>query len=112
MFTAVITDNFNKIKETKEIGAGATISDAQKQWVDVQNISLKLQPIKQMRPPINKFRIVFFKLVTHTYFEISIITVIVLNTLVNAMVYATMSDSYEFSIQILNFIFIGIFNAE
>ena len=112
LFTAVITDNFNKIKESKEIGAGTSVSDIQKQWVDVQNIALKLYPIKQMKPPINKCRIQLFKLVTNVYFEITIIVVIILNTIVNALVYATMSDSYALSIQILNFIFIGIFNIE
>ena len=112
LFTAVITDNFNKIKETKEIGAGAAISDVQKQWVDVQNITLKLYPIKRMKPPTNKFRIQFFKLVTNVYFEIAIIVVIISNTIVNALVYATMSESYALSIQIMNFIFIGIFNIE
>ena len=112
LFTAVITDNFNKIKETKEIGAGAAISETQKQWVDVQNIALKLRQIKKMKPPSSTFRIFFFELVTSSFFEVLIIIIIVSNTLVNALVYATMSESYSNAIQILNFIFIGLFNIE
>lgn len=39
LFTAVITDNFNKIKESKEIGAGALFAQEKvKEWIDVQNI--------------------------------------------------------------------------
>ena len=33
LFAAIIIHNYNKIKETKEIGAGAVISDIQRQWM-------------------------------------------------------------------------------
>ena len=39
LFTAVITDQFTKIKTSKEIGAGALYSsETYKLWVDVQNL--------------------------------------------------------------------------
>ena len=39
LFTAVITDQFSKIKASKEIGAGSVYSSPNfKLWVDVQNL--------------------------------------------------------------------------
>ena len=43
---------------------------------------LKSKPIKILRPPQNKFRLVFFWITTHPKFDITILSFIILNTLV------------------------------
>lgn len=112
LFTAVITDNFNKIKEAEELGAGETINDVQKQWVQVQNMALKITPIKRPKLPNSRFRVLFFKIVTSQAFDLVIISVIILNTIVLAMTYARMSDTYELTLDVFNYIFIFLYNVE
>lgn len=113
LFTAVITDNFNKIKESKEIGAGAIYSnDSTKEWVDAQNIAVALKPITRPIPPRNKRRAWFYKFVLSKQFDLIVIIAIILNTLVIAMTYARMSDGYKLSIEIINYIFVFFYNVE
>ena len=113
LFTAVITDNFNKIKESKEIGAGAIYSnDSSKEWVDAQNIAVALKPITRPIPPSNRHRLWFYKVVMSKKFDLIVIIAIILNTLVIAMIYARMSKDYELSIEILNYMFVFFYNVE
>ena len=112
LFTAVITDNFNKIKELNEIGAGAAVNDIQKQWIEVQNLALKVHPIKKIKPPKAKWRLKLYKIVCSEAFDILIIVLIVLNTLVIATTHATMDDSFKITIQALNYVFVVFYNIE
>lgn len=113
LFTAVITDQFNKIKASKEIGAGAIYSSHYiKLWVDVQNMAARISPKKKSTPPENENRRLFYWISTHPLFDIVIISIIIFNTLVLAMTYARMSDSYALAIDILNLVFVFLYNVE
>lgn len=112
LFTAVITDNFNKIKEEHEMGAGEANNDTQKQWIEIQNYTLKVMPARQPKPPSSEIRIKFFKLVNNSIFDIVIIVIIVLNTLVIAMTHSGMSKNIEITILVLNYIFVLFYNIE
>jgi hypothetical protein len=74
LFTAVITDQFNKIKASKEIGAGAIYSSEHvKSWVDVHNLAVRASPIKKPTPPENAKRHIFYMISTHPMFDLAII---------------------------------------
>ena len=112
LFTAVITDNFFAIKEAQEIGAGETVDELQKQWVQVQNTALKINPVKRLKKPDSQLRYTFFKIVTKPWFDLTIIILIILNTIVLAMTYARMSNNYETMLLVLNYIFVFTYNVE
>ena len=112
LFTAVITDNFNKIKEHQEIGAGEAVNEMQKQFVEVNNVALKIKPFRKAKAPISTFRKYVYLLVTSSMFDLIVIIAIILNTIVIAMTYARMSDSYALSIVIMNYIFVLFYNVE
>lgn len=112
LFTAVITDNFNKLKEQSEIGAGSSVTDLQRQWVNIQNICLKTDMIKREHLPDSPWRRKIFYLVMNPWFDMLIIFIIVLNTIVVAMEYARMSDTYAQVLIGFSIFFIVLYNIE
>lgn len=102
LFVGVIIDNFNKIKEQNEVG-GIFVTDSQRNWIEIQHIMLGKTLIKKHFAPKNKFRLFFFKLQRHSYFEAFIIGVIMLNTIIMALQYARMSDTYSYVLEIFNY---------
>ena len=112
LFTAVITDNFNKIKEAHEFGAGESVNEIQKDYILIQNTYLKVKPKRKPKAPTSKLRIWFFEVVSSPSFDLSIIIAITLNTIVLALTYARMSDSYEVTLDVLNYVFIFLYNIE
>jgi ABC-type maltose transport system permease subunit len=85
LFVGVVIDNFNKIKEQAEVG-GSFVTDAQRQWIQVQTIGQKLNFRKKTFVP-NDWRKNIYKLVHHTWFENFVILMVLINTL-------TMSSSH------------------
>jgi voltage-gated cation channel len=64
----VIIDNFNKIKEQKEVG-GIFVTDSQRNWIEIQHTMLSKTLIKKKFAPTNKFRRFFYELQASKYFE-------------------------------------------
>ena len=113
LFVGVIIDNFNKIKESEEIGGkGLLITPSQKKWIEIQHIMLRLSLRFKPPPPKNQWRKKVYNLVNHQYFEIFIMICILLNTLVMSMRYARMSKTYETTLESINYVFSAIFNLE
>ena len=111
-FSAIIVDNFNQIKEKEEIGYGLMITDAQRQWIEVQTIWLRNNLIFKPRPPTNKIRKWFYTIGTSKYFDVFITIIVIFNTLLMGIRYSRMSDEYSFSLDVINYIFTGIYNIE
>jgi hypothetical protein len=111
LFVGVIIDNFNKIKEQKEVG-GIFVTDSQRNWIEIQHIMLSKTLIKKQYLPKNKCRKFFFDVQSHKFFEYFIIVCIMMNTVIMAMRYARMTEEYEFVIEIINYVFAIIFNIE
>ena len=111
LFVGVIIDNFNKIKEQKEVG-GIFVTDSQRNWIEIQHLMLAKTLIRKKFPPKNKFRRFFYNLQYSKYFEGFIVGCILLNTVVMAMRYARMSETYENTIEYINYVFAIIFNLE
>lgn len=112
LFTAVITDHINKVKENKELGTAIVSNEAQKQFVMIQNYAVTVKPIKKILPPDNKFRLWFYNIVQSNWFDLLIIIIIALNTIVVAMTYDRMSNSYEKFIEYANNFFVALYNIE
>ena len=85
LLVGVVIDNFNKIKEQAELG-GSFVTDAQRQWIQVQQIGQKLNFRKKKIVP-QDWRKNIFLIVHHPAFENFIIVMVLINTL-------TMSSSY------------------
>lgn len=62
LFIGVIIDNFNKIKDSEEIGAHWMVTPAQRQWMEVQQIMIKKKLIYLPAPPNNKIRHFLFEI--------------------------------------------------
>lgn len=113
LFVGVIIDNFNKIKESEEIGGkGLLITPDQKKWIEIQHIMIRQSLRIQTPEPKNKFRKKIYVCVNHEYFEIFIMVCILLNTLIMSMRYARMSNTYERILESINYVFSLIFNIE
>lgn len=113
LFVGVIIDNFNKIKESEEIGGkGLLITEDQRKWIEIQHIMLRKNLRFKTPVPLNKFRRKVYELVEMKYFEIFIMVCILLNTIVMSMRYARMSDTYELTLESFNYAFSIIFNIE
>ena len=70
LFVGVIIDNFNKIRESEEIGTkGLFITENQKRWIEIQHIMLR-KDLKFKQPlPQNNFRLFFYMIVTNDLFD-------------------------------------------
>ena len=112
LFTAVITDHINNIKQSKRVWESIWANHYQNQYVTIQNIAIKTKPIKRTKPPKSKFRRQVYKIVQAAWFDLLIMVVIGLNTAVIAMAYHRMSDSYALFIEVMNYIFVFLYNVE
>ena len=110
LFVGVVIDNFNKIKE-KEMG-NFFLTHRQKLWLDIQKLFLSQNLKVKLFPPQNQIRLTCYYIVTNLYFEYFITVSIILNTIVMALRYYTMSGEYALTLAISNYIFFAIFNIE
>ena len=89
LFIGAIVETFNSI--AAETGAGsATMTGSQLQWVQTIKTAVLAKPMKGVPPPENSVRMYIFKVVMSVNFDIFIITIILLNTLLMAC------KSYQF----------------
>ena len=70
LFVGVIIDNFNKIRESEEIGTkGLFITESQKRWIEIQHIMLR-KDLKFKQPlPKNKFKLLMYYIGTHEFLD-------------------------------------------
>ena len=71
-----------------------------------------MKPLKKKKPPESKFRKWFYNIVQSNWFDLLMVVIIALNTAVIAMTYNRMSKSYERFIEVMNYIFVIIYNVE
>ena len=85
VFVGVVIDNYNEMKD-EETGS-ALLSSSQKQWVDSMKLLMSMKPSKVMVPPkrLKLIRLPFYNLVESKAFEVFIMTLIILNTLVMSL---------------------------
>lgn len=115
LFVGVMFMNFTKVQNQATSSFGdILISEEQLDWIEVQKMIIRAEPNYNARtvPPMNNWRKPIHQLVTSTEFEIFISVIILMNMLIMAMLYDSASSSYLLGLDIINYIFTGIFTVE
>ena len=71
-----------------------------------------MKPLKKKKPPELKCRRWSYDILQSTWFDLLMIVIIAIKTAVIAMIYDKISKSYERFIEVMNYIFIFIYNVE
>lgn len=108
--------NFTKLqKEVSTTTFGdILVTEEQQNWIEVQNMIIRAEPNFNSRtvPAQYNWRKPIHQFVTSMPFEIFISVIIILNMLQMAMLYSGESNDYSLSLDIINYIFTGIFAIE
>eukprot|EP00347_Sterkiella_histriomuscorum_P005312 403357086 len=111
LFVGVVISTFNREKEV--LGKNFLLTNQQKQWLEQKKLCIQVQPkITNNLTHENKIREFIRKVVIHKCFEITILIIIILNTIVLMI---TWFGQVNESIQILenvNYLFAAIFTLE
>ena len=107
--------HFTKVQSQANSSFGdILITEDQLNWIEVQKMIIRAEPNYNARtsPPQYNWRKPFHTIVTSIEFELFIAIIILLNMVQMAMLYDTASDDYRFGLDIINYIFTGIFTVE
>lgn len=111
LFVGVVISAYNR--ESQRLGKDFLLTDKQKKYKETKVLVLKMRPkISMVRPTHNKFRTQCYDLAEHKSFEFFILVSILLNTIVLAIKWPNMSAQTSSIIEIINYIFTGIFLIE
>ena len=115
LFVGVMFMHFTKVQNQATSSFGdILISEEQLNWIEVQKMIIRAEPNYNARtvPPQYNWRKPIHQFVTSTVFEIFISVIILLNMVLMAMLYESASDKYLLGLDIINYIFTGIFTVE
>ena len=114
LFAGVMFMHFTKLQSEATSFMDIMITEDQLNWIEVQRLIIKSEPNYNSRtaPPINNWRKPFHTLVTSNPFEIFIAIIILLNMIQMAMLYDWCTESYLLALDIINYIFTGVFTVE
>eukprot|EP00736_Rhodelphis_marinus_P010022 Rmarinus@m.20403 len=110
LVVGVVVDTFTNLKKHNE--GSAFLTERQKMWVEMQKLLLKVTPKPLYHVPQNRVRRLAFEIVMHWVFDLCIILVIILNTLVMCTRHYEMSDSWENFHSWTNIFFSSVYVAE
>jgi len=115
LFVGVMSYNFTKVQK-QEVGSfgGALADEQQLNWIEVQKMIIKAEPNYNIRtaPEKDSWRRFAHSIVTNFYFEAFVALIIILNMLTMAMYYENASETYLQVLEIINYVFTGIFTIE
>lgn len=110
LFVGVIIDNFNRMKAT--MGSNAFLTDEQKLWVSTQQVASRVRPIRLIKAPENRFRLMMFDIMQRPQFDVFIMGCIIFNTLLMACQYFGMSEGLSGAIGTLNDLLAIVYTTE
>jgi len=112
IFTGVVIDNFNKMKEESQ--GSALLTDEQQMWVETMKMMLGTAPQRRMRKPPAKqrFRNKMFKVASSKEFELFIMSLILVNSIVLATRHADQSQPFADALAGINLVFSILFAME
>ena len=112
IFTGVIIDNFNKMKEEQK--QSGLLTKAQQQWVESMKVALSVNPARMLVLPATASRVRrhFFNVARAKWFEVLIMVFIILNTLAMATRHADQSRGFSDTLDNLNWAFSAVFALE
>lgn len=90
LFIGVVIDNFNKIKESEEVG-NLFVTDAQRNWMEMQHLMLSKNLQLKKKLPSNRCKQKLYTIVNSNKFDYVIIFIIFLNTCTMSLKYYRMN---------------------
>ncbi|CAG9314125.1 SCN4A_2 [Blepharisma stoltei] len=113
LLSGVIFEKFNDAKRNESSLAALILTKDQMLWVEIQSLIAQSKPqLDTPQKPKNKFQIFFYVISTHWIFESFILVCIILNFIQMSLYYDEASDTYNYVLEIFNFIFTSIFIVE
>ena len=115
LFVGVMFLKFTKVQKHETASFGdIMMKEVQLNWIEVQKMIIRAEPNYNARtvPPQYNWRKPFHQIVTSTVFEIFVAIVIMLNMVQMGMLYEDASDQYLLALEIINYIFTGVFTVE
>eukprot|EP00798_Chlamydomonas_sp_ICE-L_P006468 gene6469-3102_t len=111
LIIGVSIDKFNQLKKQKG-GVSILMTAQQTQWLTIQRLMATTTPARKYKKPTNPIRKFCFAIVFTRWFDIFMITAILLNVLTMFMVHEGMSDKWQDSLMAANVAFTSIFVVE
>lgn len=111
LFIGVIIDNFNQQKK-KLGGQDIFMTDEQKKYYNAMKKLGSKKPQKPVPRPVNELQAWTFDIVTHQTFEITIMSLIMLNMFCMLIEHEGQSETFQYVLMYINLIFICIFTGE
>lgn len=110
LFAGVVVDTFNHVIDGAR--GRLLLSERQQQWVDIQRMVVHSKSHVPLRPPLGRWRLRCFSLVTSLGFENAVAGLIVVNVLVMAVAHYPSSQAWDELHKISNTVFTFLFLAE
>jgi len=111
LFIGVIFLEFTRA-EKRENKVQRFLTPQQQRWIIMQKLVLAIKADVSNVEPDAPWMKKIFKIINHTYFDIFIMIVIILNILTMALTYDGSSEGYTNFLQYVNYAFSGIFMIE
>lgn len=110
LWAGVMVDSFHEQKE--RLGGLSDLNEQQKEWIEIQMRVYDTQPVRRFMLPRNELRRRVCKVVEHRYFEMLIMFLIVLNTIVFLFQWERQPQFMDDFILYCNLFFLTIFVVE
>ena len=112
LFIGVVFEQFNEVRKHEGSFAAIILTKEQMLWVEIQQLILKSTPFIEFTQPTSAFKLFFFKLTRHRYFEMFILACVFLNMLQMCLIYDEASDIYMRTLENINLAFTTVFIVE
>ena len=111
LFVGVVINTFDHEKD--KLSLNHILTPKQQEWIQIQLLCYRSKPIIKSKPSGSRIRNCLLKIAEATWFENLILTFIILNTILLSLVwYPDYPGELETILNILNYIFAGIFTME
>ena len=112
LFIGVVFEQFNEVRKHEGSFAAIILTKEQMLWVEIQQLIIKSTPFIEFTQPTGAFRLFFFNLTRHRYFEMFILACVLLNMLQMCLVYDEAPEIYMKTLENINLAFTAVFIIE
>ena len=111
LFVGVVIETFNREKEN--LSFNSLLKPSQRSWIQVQLMTYKVNPIQELeKQGHSAIRMAMIKFTRHRFFDMTIMALIMLNTLVLAFSWYMQPDYFEKPLEYINYFFKIAFTLE
>ena len=108
----VLCDQFIKAKENNSPEKIYFISEEQQKWIQYQGFLIKVKPLSKTMTATNRIRLYFCKIINSSYFDVFLVFCISANIIVLSLNYEGSTNTYDTTLENINYFFTGIFIIE